>query len=581
MAMFAARGGGLEPLQPRVDGQPGETSSATQQGAATGRAPWQHSQWFSIGRPGGEKPWDRLVLIPQNVESSYEALAESDCIPRRWHLEGRWGIPIERISSGEHRGMRFIPLLPGAEDRGPAIDAQTAAIEALPPLPASFTFAELFCGIGGFRLGLEALGGRCVFASEIERFTRELYVMNFGDVPKVLGDIVEVGDSQVPEVDLLVAGFPCQPFSSLGDQPAFDDERGLLFRQIVRILKASKAFGLQHAVATGGWKERSPGTPLLAKTFLLENVPGLLDCDDGRAVKVIQQELTAAGVKAPGDEFRLPFIPELHLRAVDFLQSEEELMEEGDEHFQGLRESKKWSRRGGMTDTLVWDDKLCNTLVSHYGTSLSKGNSQLVPRSAPLNPRRFSCRECARLMGFPDSYRLTERSREHPSMWRLGSQLTSVPFAVQNVRQRRVPAAGGAPRHGAAASVGAPRAERRAAPGAGCRGTAATAAAAGEAAPVLASGWRGLDDHENHEKISEKMVVLDEFYGDLMVGDLMVDIIIIWFTTGQTFRQLSEQLRIDRDSEELRIRHEEAELPGQFGGVSATKLWLRSEFGHC
>ena len=94
-----------------------------------------------------------------------------------------------------------------------------------------------------------------------------------------------------------------------------------------------------------------------------------------------------------------------------------------DEHFKSLKESRKWAKRGGMTDTLVWEDKLCNTLVSHYGTSLGKGNSQLVARQAPLNPRRFTPRECARLMGFPDSYRLTERSPENPSMWFLATDL--------------------------------------------------------------------------------------------------------------------------------------------------------------
>ena len=96
-----------------------------------------------------------------------------------------------------------------------------------------------------------------------------------------------------------------------------------------------------------------------------------------------------------------------------------------DEHFRSLKESKKWAKRGGMTDTLVWEDKLCNTLVSHYGTSLGKGNSQLVARQAPLNPRRFTPRECARLMGFPDSYWLTERPKENPSMWFFGSFLVN------------------------------------------------------------------------------------------------------------------------------------------------------------
>lgn len=477
-----------------------------------------------------------LVVTPQSVESSYQALAESNCIPRRWHVEGRWGIPIEQIKSGQHQGMRFIPLLYQAEQRLPKevlalLDAGTACLipqnssnaskagawtdwhpghqtdttpricqqtSAIAPpafvfiiffhffvlfcifcicfcqilhfclhtspfkvpcvfsssktpkkrhpllffshgkvrMPspsslgtASFTFAELFAGIGGFRLGLESLGGRCVFASEIEPFTREVYILNFGEVPPIAGDIRKVKDEEISLVDLLVAGFPCQPFSALGTQPAFEDDRGLLFHEIVRVLKASKA-----------------------KSFLLENVPGLLDCDDGRALQAIKRELIQSGYEVQirtanarnltaqsrkrvfffgvredlatlGDDFALPFIPELHLRARDFLQTEEELSDEADiyalseEHFSSLKESKKWSRRGGMTDTLVWEEKLCNTLVSHYGTSLGKGNSQLVPRTAPLNPRRFTPRECARLMGFPDTFRLTDRPEDHPSVW--------------------------------------------------------------------------------------------------------------------------------------------------------------------
>ncbi|CAJ1422201.1 unnamed protein product [Effrenium voratum] len=440
-----------------------------------------------------------LVLTPQSVEGSYEALAESNCIPRKWHVEGRWGIPIEQISSGQHQRMRFIPLLDGAESRLPdeihqlmkagkasviyqapshsskamawtdwhpghlaakslQIDPKTAAIPYIQGIQGSdspgsfgstvstFTFAELFAGIGGFRVGLEALGGRCVFASEIDSSAREVYLLNFGDDPLVAGDIYEVPDSAIPQVDLLVGGFPCQPFSALGSQPAFDDERGLLFREIVRVLKASDA-----------------------RAFLLENVPGLLGCDDGRTLQAIKDELMLAGYEVQihtanarnltaqarkrvfffglkengdggpndGDEsrsgpsrpggfqnWRLPFVPSLQLRARDFLQSDEELDENEDiyglshEQFKQLRASPKWSRRGGMTHTLVWEDKLCDTLVSHYGTSLAKGNSQLVPRLAPLNPRRFTPRECARLMGFPDSFRLTERKAgENPNIW--------------------------------------------------------------------------------------------------------------------------------------------------------------------
>lgn len=70
-----------------------------------------------------------------------------------------------------------------------------------------------------------------------------------------------------------------------------------------------------------------------------------------------------------------------------------------------------------MTDTLIWEEKVCNTLVSHYGTSLTKGTSQLVPRPCPHRPRRLTVRECARLMGFPETYRFPPRPFEKPSAW--------------------------------------------------------------------------------------------------------------------------------------------------------------------
>mmetsp|Transcript_5776 Transcript_5776/g.10337 ORF Transcript_5776/g.10337 Transcript_5776/m.10337 type:complete len:507 (-) Transcript_5776:46-1566(-) len=396
-----------------------------------------------------------LVLPARLVETVYMALADGDCIPRRWHPEGREGIPIQ---TGEP-GKRLLPILAGAEQRLPEMvaallaegkmelvqrrsawcgtpkrrlepEASVKEIPKLSPPVDSFTFAELFAGIGGFRVALESLGGRCVFASEIEPFTRGLYTQNFGE-DGVVGDIQDVPDSEIPEHDLLVAGFPCQPFSTLGDQPGFEDSKGLLFREIVRVLAATRS-----------------------KMFLLENVPGLAQCDEGKAIKAIRQALEHVGYhvvlktvnaknltaqsrkriffmgfrhgEADVSDFSIPAIPDLRLRADDIFEPEEDLEASGlmedytvsEEHFSRLQESRKWSRRGGMTDTLAWGDKVCATLVAHYGTSISKGNSQLVPRRAPFRPRRFTPRECARLMGFPNSYKLTEKGdSQSASVW--------------------------------------------------------------------------------------------------------------------------------------------------------------------
>lgn len=104
-----------------------------------------------------------------------------------------------------------------------------------------FTFAECFAGIGGFRLGLEALGGVCVFASEYCTFARATYASNWPDTAGTLvGDIRSIVPAQLPPHDLLVGGFPCQSFSNAGRKLGFDDPRGSLFYEIIRLLHHSR-----------------------------------------------------------------------------------------------------------------------------------------------------------------------------------------------------------------------------------------------------------------------------------------------------------------------------------------------------
>ena len=111
--------------------------------------------------------------------------------------------------------------------------AAAAAAAASPAPPPRFRYAELFAGVGGFRLALDGLGGRCVFASEIDPCAAATYERNFGDAP--LGDITEVPDEDLPAHDLLTAGFPCQSFSRSGEQRGLGDARGDLFFEIVRV----------------------------------------------------------------------------------------------------------------------------------------------------------------------------------------------------------------------------------------------------------------------------------------------------------------------------------------------------------
>lgn len=149
---------------------------------------------------------------------------------------------------------------------------------ALPPRPkytprkhTTFTFIDLFAGIGGTRLGFEAAGGKCVFTSEWDSFAQKTYEANFGEKPH--GDITKIAASDIPDFDVLLAGFPCQPFSSIGRRQGFKHEtQGTLFYDIARIIS-----------------EKQP------KAFMLENVPGLLTHDNGHTFKVIQKTLKELG----------------------------------------------------------------------------------------------------------------------------------------------------------------------------------------------------------------------------------------------------------------------------------------------
>ena len=145
----------------------------------------------------------------------------------------------------------------------------------IPVLKSQFTFIDLFAGIGGMRLAYENVGGRCVYSNEWNKYSQQTYYANFGEQPE--GDITKVDAKTIPDHDILVAGFPCQPFSiagvskkiSLGRKTGFEDKtQGTLFFDVCRILK-----------------EKRP------KAFMLENVKNLKSHDKGRTFKTILESL--------------------------------------------------------------------------------------------------------------------------------------------------------------------------------------------------------------------------------------------------------------------------------------------------
>ncbi|MHA1315806.1 MAG: DNA (cytosine-5-)-methyltransferase [Candidatus Helarchaeota archaeon] len=140
------------------------------------------------------------------------------------------------------------------------------------PLWKTFRFIDLFAGIGGMRLGFENVGGKCVFSSEWDKDAQITYKANFGEVPA--GDITSIHEREIPDHDILLAGFPCQPFSIIGNRKGFADTRGTLFFDIERILRFKRPIA-----------------------FLLENVKSFKTHDKGRTCSIILSKLNELGYK--------------------------------------------------------------------------------------------------------------------------------------------------------------------------------------------------------------------------------------------------------------------------------------------
>lgn len=172
------------------------------------------------------------------------------------------------------------------------------------PENPEFTFIDLFAGIGGFRIGAQNNNGKCVFSSEWDKFAMLTYEKNFGEIP--FGDITKISANEIPDHDVLFAGFPCQPFSYSGRNEGFKDKtRGTLFFDVLRILE-----------------EKRP------RKFLLENVKGIKSQDKGKTLDIILESLRNIGYHIKWDvlksyDFGLPQMRERwycvgSLEAVDF-----------------------------------------------------------------------------------------------------------------------------------------------------------------------------------------------------------------------------------------------------------------------
>lgn len=175
----------------------------------------------------------------------------------------------------EARGYTDCVCEPISTYQQPSLSFLFESVPYPPPEKWNFTFIDLFAGIGGFRLAFQNAGGKCVFSSEWDKYAKKTYEANFGEVP--FGDIRKINKNEIPDHDVLCAGFPCQPFSlagvskkqSLGKKHGFEDEtQGTLFFEIKEILRLKRP-----------------------KAFMLENVKNLLSHDKGKTFEVIRHAL--------------------------------------------------------------------------------------------------------------------------------------------------------------------------------------------------------------------------------------------------------------------------------------------------
>ena len=259
-----------------------------------------------------------------------------------------------------------------------------------------FTFIDLFAGIGGIRIPFQELGGRCVFSSEWDAFAQKTYKVNFGETPS--GDITKISSKDIPDFDILLAGFPCQPFSQAGLKKGFTDVRGTMFFEIERILK-----------------EKRP------KAFLLENVKQLKGHDKGRTFQVILDHLNrleyavdfkvlkAADFGVPQNRERVFCISMLDPKAEYIFPEKKELKKKMKDYLE--REVSKSFYLRCLSDIPI-DQDVCYCIDSNYwkGSTIEnffeKRRRQLITTRQTENGkyliRRLTPKEAWRLMGCSD-----------------------------------------------------------------------------------------------------------------------------------------------------------------------------------
>lgn len=302
-------------------------------------------------------------------------------------------------------------------------------------------FIDLFAGIGGFRIALEHIGCKCIFSSEIDKFARKTYQDNFGDIPE--GDITKINEVNIPKHDILCAGFPCQAFSISGKQGGFNDIRGTMFFEIVRIVRFHKP-----------------------KIIFLENVANLKKHDDGNTIKMMANILEKIGYKVfykilNASEFGVPqsrkriyfvcFISNLGINDFVFPQGNNQKIfledillptEQVKKYILNLENKKVVLKndiyriknqtrpirigtinKGGQGDRIYSPKGHAITLSAYGGGTGSKTGAYLIDGVV----RKLAPEECKRVQGFPEGYKISVSDQQ---AWKQFGNSVAVPVLI-------------------------------------------------------------------------------------------------------------------------------------------------------
>ena len=340
-----------------------------------------------------------ITKIRNTLDVTRKEFADSLCLTReqekllkQWEL-GQVEVPYDILTK-----IQSIPL--------------DAPLKNKPRNECRFTQIDLFAGIGGIRQGFQMNGGYTVYASEWDKFAQKTYRINYGEIPD--GDITQVNENTIPNHDILLAGFPCQPFSQAGLKKGFNDTRGTLFFDVARILKAKRP-----------------------KAFLLENVKTLKTNNNGKTISVILNTLNELGYYVPTPQILNAYhfgVPQHRERIIIVGFNKDYLPTNFDEFQYPIGKINKTVKVGNILEKNVPDrftisDKLYEGHLLRKQNHRKKGNgfgfsmfnenspytntisaryykdgSEALIEQINKNPRMLTPRECARLQGFPENF---------------------------------------------------------------------------------------------------------------------------------------------------------------------------------